>query len=516
MAIRVTTTAPERQADHSGARRMPPMALLVFVVGAGSLGSEIAGARLLAPYFGASTVIWANTIATVLTALSIGYWIGGRLADRRPHLDVMCRIVQFAAIATVLVPLLGRPFLGGAVEALDEIAAGAFLGSLLAVTVLLAVPILMMGTVAPFAIRLSVGSVEESGQVAGRLYAISTIGSLAGVFLSALLLIPLVGTQRTFIAFALAMSIVAATALPRRWWLVPLALAAALAIPTGGIKDDADNGRVIHETDTEYQYARVIEKADGERHLELNEGVAIHSVYRPDDFLTGNVWDDYIVLPLAVLDSPPRKMAILGNAAGTTARAYGHYFPRTEIDGVEIDGEVTEIGRKYFDMNNPRLRTYTDDARPFLRRSDGGYDAIMVDAYRQPYIPFYLVTEEFFELCRERLTEGGALFVNIGHPEGNNDLEKVATAALRKVFPHVMRDETEDTNTLLLASEREISPERLAQAGASLPPELGEVAGEVAAQLQPPLEGGDSYTDDRAPVEWLIDRSIVEYAAGEP
>src|SRR3712207_1463221 len=127
----MATTAPERQSDRSGVRRRTPMWLLVFVVGAGSLGSEIAGARLLAPYFGASTVIWANTIATVLTALSIGYWLGGRLADRRPELDVMCRVVQCAALATALVPLLGRPFLGGAVEALDEIAAGAFLGSLL-------------------------------------------------------------------------------------------------------------------------------------------------------------------------------------------------------------------------------------------------------------------------------------------------------------------------------------------------------------------------------------------------
>jgi spermidine synthase len=491
------------------------MWLLVFVVGAGSLGSEIAGARLLAPYFGASTVIWANTIATVLTALSIGYWIGGRLADRRPDLRVMCTIVQGAAVATALVPILGRPFLGGAVDALDQIAAGAFLGSLLAVTVLLAVPILLMGTIAPFAIRLSVSTVEESGQVAGRLYAISTIGSLAGVFLSALLLIPLVGTQRTFLIFALAMSVVAATALPRRWWLVPLALAAALAIPTGGIKEDSDDGVVIHETDTEYQYARVIERDDGERWLELNEGVAIHSIYRPDSYLTDNVWDDYVVLPQAVLDGPPRKMAILGNAAGTTARAYGHYFPETAIDGVEIDGELTEIGRKYFDMRNPRLRTHTDDARPFLRRSDGGYDTIMVDAYRQPYIPFYLITEEFFELCRDRMTEGGALVVNIGHPEGDDELEKVATATLRRVFPHVVRNETEDTNTLLLASERRPSALRLSQAAQRMPTELGQVAAEVAAQLEPPLSGGEAYSDDRAPVEWLIDRSIVEYAAGE-
>ena len=512
----MTATAPEREHDRSGVRRRPPMPLLVFVVGAGSLGCEIAGARLLAPYFGASTVIRANTIATVLTALSIGYWLGGRLADRRPDLRLLCTVVQVAAVATALVPLLGRPFLGGAVEALDEIAAGAFLGSLLAVTVLLAVPILMMGTVAPFAIRLSVGTVEESGQVAGRLYAISTIGSLAGVFLSALLLIPLVGTQRTFLAFALAMSAVAAAALPRRWWLVPLALAAALALPTGGIKDDADDGQVIHETDTEYQYARVIEKLDGERTLELNEGVAIHSVYRPGSYLTGNVWDDYLVLPLSVLDRPPRRLAILGNAAGTTARAYGHYFPRTEIDGVEIDGEVSEIGRRFFDMDsNPRLRTHTDDARPFLRRSEGGYDTIMLDAYRQPYIPFYLITEEFFELCRDRLAEGGALVVNVGHPEGDQELEKVATATLRRVFPHVMRDETEDTNTLLVASERAPSTERLVRAIPTMPRELAQVAAEVAGQLEPPLSGGAVYSDDRAPVEWLIDRSIVEYAAGE-
>ena len=426
----------------------------------------------------------------------------------------MLVVVQCAAIATALVPLLGRPFLSGAVDALDQIAAGAFLGSLLAVSVLLAVPVLLMGTIAPFAIRLSVSTLEESGQVAGRLYAVSTIGSLAGTFLSALLLIPLVGTQRTFLFFALAMAAVAALGLPRRALLVPLALVAALALPTGGIKDESDVGRVIHEADTEYQYARVVEKPDGERTLELNEGIAIHSVYRPRSFLTENVWDDYLVMPLAVLDGPPHELAILGNAAGTTARAYGHYFPETTIDGVEIDGELTEIGRRWFDMRNPRLRTHTDDARPFLERTDRRYDAIMVDAYRQPYIPFYLVTREFFELCRDRLERGGVLFVNVGHPEGNDDLERVATATLRRVFPHVMRNPTEDTNTLLVASERAPSARRLASAARRLPPELAAVGYQVAAQLRPPLRGGEVYTDDRAPVEWLIDRSLVSYAAG--
>ena len=99
-------------------------------------------------------------------------------------------------------------------------------------------------------------------------------------------------------------------------------------------------------------------------------------------------------------------MAILGNAAGTTSRAYEEFFPRTRVDGVEIDAELSEIGRRYFDMNNPRLHLYHEDARPFLRRIDARYDVISVDAYRQPYIPFYLTTREFFETVRDRLAPG--------------------------------------------------------------------------------------------------------------
>ena len=126
------------------------------------------------------------------------------------------------------------------------------------------------------------------------------------------------------------------------------------------------------------------------------------------------------------------RVAILGNAAGTTSRAYEEFFPRTRVDGVEIDPELSEIGRRYFDMNNPRLHLYHEDARPFLRRTDARYDVISVDAYRQPYIPFYLTTREFFETVRDRLAPGGVLIVNAGHPEGQDDLEKVLTATMAR------------------------------------------------------------------------------------
>ena len=214
---------------------MPPLSLLVFAVGTGSLGAEIAAVRLLAPYFGASTVVWANTIGVVLVALSLGYWLGGRLADRHPHMRGLCLLALTAAGLLAIVPFAAGPLLHVAVDALDSISAGAFAGSLLGVLGLVAVPVLLLGAVSPYALRLAVTTVEEAGTVAGRLYALSTAGSLAGTLGSALLFIPLVGTRRTFLIFALAISVVAVSGLRplRRWALAPAAIAALIAAAGG-------------------------------------------------------------------------------------------------------------------------------------------------------------------------------------------------------------------------------------------------------------------------------------------
>jgi spermidine synthase len=494
---------------------MPPLPLLVFVVGAGSLGAEIAAVRLLAPYFGASTIVWANTIGVVLVALSVGYWLGGRFADRHPHMRGICLLSLVAALGLALVPFAADPLLDLGVDALDEVSAGAFVGSLLAVLVLVALPVLLLGAVSPWAIRLAIERVEESGTVAGRLYAVSTAGSLVGTLGSALVLIPLVGTRRTFLIFAFAIAVVAVLGLrpARRYALAPASILALIALPVGTLKAGGD-GRVLYEAETQYQYARVVERDDGSRALELNEGQAVHSLYRPHTVLTGDYWDGQLVLPHAGLERSPRRVAILGNAAGTMSRAYERYFPETEVHGVEIDGELSEIGRRFFDMNNPRLRLHHEDARPFLRRTDSRYDVIAVDTYRQPYIPFYLTTKEFFELARDRLALGGVLTVNVGHPEGERELERVLGATMGAVFPHVLRHPIEPTNTLLVASHEPIGAARLRREARDLPTDLRPVAYAAAAGLGPRLPGGTVYTDDRAPVEWLVDRSIVGAAAG--
>jgi spermidine synthase len=460
--------------------------VLVFVVGMGSLGAEIAAVRLLSPYFGASTIVWANTIGVVLVALSVGYWLGGRAADRRPERRPLCLVALVAAALLAIVPFVSRPLLDLAVSALDSVSAGAFVGSLLGVLVLVAIPILLLGMVSPWALRLAVDDIEHAGTVAGRLYALSTAGSLVGTLVSALVLIPAFGTRRTFLAFALLIAVVAAVGLlpSRRYALVPAILAALLALPVGTLKA-SEHGRVIYERETPYQYARVVEEPDGTRRLELNEGHAVHSLYRPGTVLTGDYWDR-----MRVLSGRARSVAILGNAAGTTARQYAVLSPRTRVDAVEIDPELTKIGRRLFAL--PRsVHVHDEDARPFLRRNgDRRWDAIQIDAYRQPYIPFYLVTREFFELVRSRLTSSGVVVINVGHPEGHDELERVLAATMRTQFRHVARDPVEPTNTVLVGGN-----------------------GRMPAGLRPALSGGEVYTDDRAPVEWLVDRSLLEYAA---
>jgi spermidine synthase len=496
-------------------RRAPLLEIVVFCVGMASLGAEIAAARLLAPWFGASTIVWANTIATVLVALSIGYALGGRLADRNPTMRGLSWCVVWAAAMLALVPFVSGPFLRLSVTAFDELSGGLFVGSLLGVGVLIAVPVLLLGMVSPYAVRLKVDQVEDAGRVAGRLYAVGTIGSLTGTFLAALLLIPVVGTHRTFLLFALVLAVVSMLGLGRRWVfgaLVSVVIAGLLVVPVGTTKSATSSGKVIWERETEYQYARVIQESDGERLLELNEGLAVHSLYRPGKWLTGGYWDDMLVLPFTAAH-PPERVAILGSAAGTTARAMAHYFPDVKIDAVEIDSDVTAVGRKLFDLHGDSITTHTADARPWLQAQSTKYDAILVDAYRQPYIPFYLTTREFFDAVRDHLTPGGTVAINVGHPPQSDKLEKVLSATLRASFggDRVWRDRVDETNTMVLGTTSDDDPtDRLL--AAPMPGEVSAVADTVAGRLAPGLKGGPVYTDDRAPVEWLVDASLAQVA----
>ena len=415
-----------------------------------------------------------------------------------------------AALFIAILPFVSRPILDVAVRGLDAVSVGAVVGSFFAALALFAVPVTLLGAVSPFAIRLALDDVGEAGTVAGRLYALSTLGSILGTFLSALVLIPLIGTQRTMLGSAALLVFAAALVLGARWQLVTVAVAALLFIPPGTIKDSEG---LLYEAESTYQYVQVVERSDGSRALKLNEGVAVHSVWYRDSVLTGGEWDMFLLVP-PLLDRPPGRMLVIGNAGGTIARAYGRLYPAVEIDGVEIDPKVSEAGRRFLGLgDNPNLRVITDDGRPFLQGTSSRYDVIVVDAYRQPYIPFYLATEEFFELARDRLAPGGVLALNVAAVPGDERLSEAIGSTVLAAFPQAWRWKPLRFNELVLAFDRPLEESELTQRVEGASPAVAALVPLFREGVEPVRVEAEVLTDDRAPVEWLTDRMIIDFIA---
>ena len=451
----------------------------------------------------------------MLVSLAVGYWFGGRFADRHPHKQGLCVLVLVAALAVCAIPFVADPFLDISVDALDDVSAGAFIGSLVAVSVLVAPPVMLLGAASPYAIRLAVERVEESGTVAGRMYAISTIGSLAGTWTSALLLVPLVGTRRTFLIFGLVCAMVAVTGIARRAALaVPAVIVALLALPVGTIKAAGD-GMVLEEAETEYQYARVVEEPDGERKLELNEGQAVHSLYRPgllsDRRLLGRV-------PRAAV----RRALVAAPGGGDPRQRRRHHGARPRA---LLPGHVGRCGRDRLRADHAGAAVVRPAQSPDARAPRGRaavpapdlarYDAIMVDVYRQPYIPFYLATREFFELVRDHLHSGWGGGRERRPSRGPGRPRKGAVGhdggGVRDRRAGSERGHQHAGRSARMGRCRDSGCARAAARACR--PICGRWPRSAAGRLAPALEGGEVYTDDRAPVEWLVDKSIVDYAA---
>jgi spermidine synthase len=485
--------------DRDGLR----LGVVAFLVGGATLSTEISASRLLAPYFGASTVVWANIIGLTLAYLALGYWLGGRLADRRPEPRVLASILLVAAVALAVTAFAAPPLLRWAVEGVDSVAVGSVVGSFFAALALFAIPVTALGAAAPFLIRLALRGVEEAGRVSGRLYALSTAGSLLGTFLAALVLIPWVGTQRTIVATAACAALGSALLAGRAWVLAPVAAAALLAIPPAQVKS------AVFQTESEYQYIRVVSDGDGGRDLELNEGVVSHSAWRPNTVLTGRYWDLFL-MPPSLLDHPARNLLVIGNAGGTIGRAYGRYYPGTAIDGVELDPELNAVARRWFGAgDNSRMRLIASDGRPFLQRTRKRYDLIFVDAYRQPYVPFYLATSEFVRLAREHLRPGGMIALNVAATPTDRKLSDAIGTTLLTAFPHVWRWRALQYNDVLFALREPVTRAELERRAGRAPGKVALLLPLFHERLVRVSPHGRPLTDDHAPVEWLTDRMIL-------
>lgn len=505
------------------ASRLPLMAL-VFIGGMVSLGLEMCGPRLMAPYFGTSLFIWANQIGFTLIYLSLGYAIGGRLADRYPSARLLCSLTTIAALATGLIPFISSPILDWSVSGLTNVNAGVFISSLVAVNLLFLVPTTLLGMVSPFAIRLSVRAVGDAGRSSGNLYALSTVGSIVGAFLPVLVLIPDWGVRRTLFAGCVVLLAASLWGLAPRWRIasaIPgLILLAPLLLPQvfplGPLKSEPG---LIYTQESLYNYIQVTQQKDGTRELILNEGDAIHSIYNPDQVLTGWYWDYFLAAPY--LHTAPnvgqvKRIAIIGLAGGTIARQYSIVYPKAQIDGVEIDPAIVAVGRRYFGMTEPNLHVTTADGRTFMRVTKHTYDVVAIDAFQQPYIPFQLTTKEFFQEIRAHMGPDGVVCLNTGHTATDFRLVQAFVNTLSLVFPSVFTFNVPGTfNTEVMATVR---PTTLATFAANLQTApatslIPVVAGEVlpTARVAHAQKGGIVFTDDQAPVEQLTDQLLIDY-----
>jgi spermidine synthase len=489
----------------------------VFISGMTSLALEMCASRLLAAYFGTSLYIWAVLIGLILIYLTIGYFIGGRLADRYPSTQALALITAAAALATALIPFVSQSILSWSVQALAQVSVSAFLSSLLGTVLLFAVPVTLLGLVSPYAIRLMIQHVENSGRTSGSLYAISTFGGILGAFLPVLWLIPTFGVRRTFLIFGVLLFAASLWSLRSYWRLGFILVLVALLLPLGPLKNIPN---LIYNQESLYNYIQVTQLPDGTRQLILNEGEAIHSIYYPDPtrVLTGWYWDYFLAAPYFNPGFTPQKLqrvGIIGLAAGTIARQFTQVYGAVPIDGAEIDPAIVNVGRKYFAMNEPNLHVYVQDGRAFLATTHAHYDVVAIDAFQQPYIPFQLTTREFFSQIRSHLSPNGTVVLNTAHTTHDYRLVQAFVNTLQQVFPSVYTFNVPGTfNTEVMATLRPTSIATFRTNLAQFPPDttMGQVASEVLPVVtQAHANGGIVFTDDRAPIEQITDQLLLNY-----
>lgn len=494
---------------------------VAFFAGAATMMAEIAGGRLIAPFFGTSTMVWALLIGAVLGSMAVGQALSARWLDAHagaPLRGVLSGLLLASALLLAVLPLVATSLMGGSLSWFVHAKAGSLIASFVTVTCLLALPLVALGALSPVLLQMATDHPgATSGGRGGRLYAWGTAGSLAGTYASGLLLVPWLGTRMTFWLAAGALACLAALgwrAGTSRVGAIVIATAiplAALALPRGSVKAD---DHVLYEQETQYQFVQVVQRGSY-RSLRYNDGYAVQSVFHLDGRIpTSGVWGYYALAPAWTKRGSPRNALIIGLGAGTSARTYSRLYPSTGLTGIELDPAVVDIGRRFFELPDT-VRVITDDARAALNKPPLNppkelFDVILIDAFQFPYVPFQLTTVEFFRAVERQLAAGGAVVVNVGRDQDARAVVDAIGRAIQEVFPVVRGvDVPSHPNTIVVATRHDAS-EDAGISGLQLP---AGVARELAAlpsisRLAIPADA-PVWTDDRAPVESVTDGIVL-------
>ena len=528
----------------------------VFVSGAVLLGVEIAASRVVAPYFGNSLYVWGSLIGVVLTGLAIGYWLGGVLADRLPVTRLLLGVMGLAALLVLAIPFVDEAVL----EWVVGWDAGPRLNPLIASVILFGPMSVAMACVTPIAVRLRARSLARVGRTAGRLFSVSTAGSIAGTLATAFFLIPELGVDQLIatgaaallaavVVVALAERQVAAALLAAVTTAGAVVAAVSLAPETGGtlsgaaaqnwsplyrmrgsetVLDARDPRaaiaqpelRVVFSQDTQYHRLSVVEDADS-RYLRFDNSLQ-SAIYIDDPLETRFAYTDLFHLAKAY-NPEARTILFIGLGAGSSEKRMLQDFDDVQLHAVEIDPVVAEVAHDWFELprDEPRLEVSVGDGRRFLADDEARWDAIVIDAFFADAIPFHMVTQEFLQLARSRLEPGGVVVTNaIGAIAGpGSRLFRSIYRTYRTAFPTVlvhpailtgdMGDET--FRNLILVATEQAAPQRtfLAQRwqeirrAAPTAPDLRQAILDRHDELIP-TEDVPVLTDDYAPTDALL------------
>jgi predicted membrane-bound spermidine synthase len=508
----------ESTAGSSQAAAAVTIYAVAFVTGAIVMSFEMLGSRYLNPYFGSGIYTWAALISTVLIALMAGYFLGGTLADRTASPAVLALTVIIGSLYLLALPAFAQAILEFVLAGVDDIRAG----SLISALALMFFPVTFLGMYSPFAIRLLLRSAQRSGRVSGAVYGISTAGAIVGTLGTTFFLIPTIGSRAiTLMLGALGLAagsaLLALARLRRRAGaaLVVIALAAPAA-PAGRADNLIDegvrvamlergDGRLAHiETPyndvfiTKRQHQLVMSfQLKGWDYTE-----SVSNLLDPDDLPLRYA---QVMTIATVYPEAPRKILMLGLGGGSISTYLGRFMPEAAITTVEIDPGVITAAKTYFGLRETeRMRYHAGDGRVFLNRNSELYDLILLDAYRGGYVPFHLLTREFYTLVKQRLTPGGAAAFNV---HDGSKLYASTVKTLGEVFAALDLYPTGVGEVIAVARTSPLDPQTLERRAAALQQRHGfrfplpQILQRRMDKPQSQAANGDVITDDFAPAD---------------
>jgi spermidine synthase len=445
---------------------------IVFISGSVLMSLEIAGSRVLAPYYGSTIFVWSSLITVLLTALAVGYYAGGRLADKRPSFLLWGILLAVAGLLTIAVPFIAGPVNRMLLFRFDD-----RLGSLVSSCLVFFLPSFVLGIISPFAVKFSVKNISRVGNVTGELYAWSAVGNVLGTLLTAFFLIGRMGVFSIFVtlgAVLLAASgivFLATASGSRRLASLPVFILPGMffLLPLPPLIEFSPEEKIVFQKDSFYNHLVVTDDpAAGVRKLRFDKQIEQAGIVLSGNY--GSIYSTTSMLHLPVAFSPAMKRVLfIGCGGGIVPRNYFCDYAGVEVDVVEIDPMVIKASRDYFFFfPAPQIRVYADDGRRFVQKAQEKYDVVVMDVFGSVgQIPFHLLTREFFLEVNGILEEEGVVALNLISPlEGKGaELFRSVYKTMSSVFPQTYvfpavfsdapQDKIEPQNIIIVATRQQ-------------------------------------------------------------